>query len=220
MMDWIQAFPKKHGPLQGFDNVWKGSPLYPGFLVPIKAYDDIAQWQGKEMRNLGCCIMGVLAVALRQPHSSQVIPCKHAIGCIRVLVDFTMMAQYRSHTSDTTAYMEHYLDQYHRLKGIFLEFRVTKRTLAKVDAQRREIRHCRTILSQPVAPSKRRRSPHNDREKEHEQRMDLIHRESHFHFIKIDLLTYFSDHIRQFGNVPMYITELGDLAQKQQIEDR
>jgi len=30
----------------------------------------VAQWQGKEMSNLGCCILGVLAVALRQPQSS------------------------------------------------------------------------------------------------------------------------------------------------------
>jgi len=43
--------------------------------------------------------------------------------------------------ADTIAYMAHYLDQFHRMKGIFLEFRVTKRTLAKVDEQWREIRH-------------------------------------------------------------------------------
>lgn len=219
MMDWIQAFLKKHGRLQAFDDVWKALPPYPGFLVPKKAYREVAQWQGKEMRNLGRCILGVLAVALRQPQSSQVIPFKHALGCVRALVDFSMMAQYRSHTSDTIAYMEHYLDQFHRMKGIFLEFRVTKRTLAKVDEQRREIRHQRTQMSQPVAPSKRRRIRDDDREEEHERRMDLIHRESHFNFIKIHLLSHFSDHIRQFGNIPMYSTEFGELAHKEQIKD-
>ena len=79
MMEWIQAFLKKHGRLQAFDNVWKALPLYPGFLEPKKAYCKVAQWQGKEMRNLGRCILGVLAVALRQPQSSQVIPFKHAL---------------------------------------------------------------------------------------------------------------------------------------------
>ena len=74
------------------------------------------------MRNLGRCALEVLAVALRQLQSSQVIPFKHALGCVRALVDFSMMAQYRSHTSVTMAYMEHYLDQFHRMKGIFLEF--------------------------------------------------------------------------------------------------
>jgi len=171
------------------------------------------------MRNLGHFILGVLAVALGQPQSSQVIPFKHALGCVRALVDFSMMAEYRSHTSDTIAYMEHYLDQFHRMKGIFLDFRVTKDTLAKVDEQRREIRHQKTPMSQPVTPSNRRRIRDDDREEEHELRMDLIHREWHFNFIKIHLLSHFSDHIRQFGNIPMYSTELGELAHKEQIKD-
>jgi len=167
-MDWIHAFLKKHGRLQAFDDVLKALPPYPGCFVPKKAYRKVEQWQGNKMRNQGRCIWGVLAVAPRQPQSSQVMPLKHPLGCVGALVDFSMMAQYRSHTSDTIAYMEHYLDQFHRMKGIFLKVRVTKRTLAKVDEQRREIRHQRTQMSQPVAPSKRRRIRDDDREEEHQ----------------------------------------------------
>ena len=75
-------------------------------------------------------------------------------------------------------------------------------------------------MSQPVAPSKRRQIRDDDREEEHERRMDLIHRESHFNFIKIHLLSHFSDHICQFGNIPIYSTEFGELAHKEQIKDR
>ena len=50
-----------------------------------------------------------------------------------------MMAQYESRTPDTIAYMEDYLDRFNRMKDIFLEFRGTKRTEAKVDKQRKEI---------------------------------------------------------------------------------
>jgi len=49
--------------------------------------------------------------------------------------------------------------------------------------------------------------------------MDLIHCESDFNFIKIHLLSHLGDHIRQFGNIPMYSTELGELAHKEQIKD-
>jgi len=80
------------------------------------------QWQGKEMRNLGRCVLGVLAVALRQPGSAQLIPFKRALRCVRALVDFNMMAQYRSHTGETMTYMEDYLDTFHKMKDIFLEF--------------------------------------------------------------------------------------------------
>ena len=53
MMDSIEAILKKHRRLQAFDQVWKALLPYPGFLVPKKAYRDVTQWQGKEMRNLG-----------------------------------------------------------------------------------------------------------------------------------------------------------------------
>jgi len=158
-------------------------------------------------------------VALGQPQSSQVIPFKHVLGWVRALFDFTMMAQYRRHRSDTIAYMEHYLDQFHRMKGIFLEFRVTKRTLGKVDEQGREIQHPRTQMSQPLARSKRRRFRDDDQEEEHERRMDLIDFESPFNFIKIHLLSHFSDHMPQFGNIPMYSTDFGELAHKEGIKD-
>ena len=68
-----------------------------------------------------------------------------------------------------------------------------------------------------MALAKRRRICDDDHEEEHERRMDLIHSESHFNFIKIHLLSHFSDHIRQFGNIPMFSTEFGELTQKEQI---
>ena len=49
--------------------------------------------------------------------------------------------------------------------------------------------------------------------------MDMIHTESPFKFVKIHLLIQFSDHIRPFGNIPMYSTEFGELAHKEQIKD-
>jgi len=115
--------------------------------------------------------------------------------------------------------MEHYLDLFHRMKGILLEFRVTKRTLAKVDEQLREIRHQTRQMSQPVAPSKPRGNLVDDREADHERRMDLIHRELHFNLLKIHLLSHLSDHIRQFGTIRMYSPEFGELVQKEEIKD-
>src|SRR5207237_5158677 len=94
---------------------WKALPPYPGFLVPNKAYPEAMQWQGKEVRNLGCCLLGVLAVALWQPNSTQVLPFKRSLCCVRALVDFNMMALYRRHTPETLAYCH----------GTLMEDRVT-----------------------------------------------------------------------------------------------
>ena len=87
------------------------------------------------MQNLGRCILGVLAVALHQPVSAQLIPFKRALRCVRALVDFNMMAQYRSQTAETITYMEYYLPTFHKKKDIFLEFQVSKRTRTKIDEQ-------------------------------------------------------------------------------------
>ena len=140
MMDWVQAFLKKHLRLQAFDDACKALPPYPGFFAPKKAYREVTQWQGKEMRNLGRCLLGVLAVALKQPDSAQALPFKRALTCVRSLLDFSMIAQYRSHTQETIGYMEQYLNRFHATKDVFLEFRISKRTHAKVDEQQRELR--------------------------------------------------------------------------------
>jgi len=139
------------------------------------------------MCNLGCCILRVLAMALRQPGGAQVIPFKRALRCVRALVDFNMMAQYRSHTSDTIAYMEDYLHQFHKLKDIFLEFLVTKRTQDKVDKQRKKIRCQRALVIELVAPCLRRRMHDNNRQEENNLCLDLVCGQWHFNFIKMHL---------------------------------
>jgi len=170
------------------------------------------------MGNLGRCVLGGLAMAMRQPGRAQLIPFKHALRCVRALVDFNLKAQYRSHTAETIPYMEDYLHTFHKMKNIYLEFRVTKYIRAKIDEQRRELQHDRPKTRECIAHSKRRRMGDAERQEETELRMDLIFCESDFSFIKMHLLSHFCDHIRQVGNIPMYSTEFGELAHKTKIK--
>jgi len=84
-----------------FEDSWKEILSYPRLSVPKKGYREVTQWQGKEMRNLGHCISAVLASILQNPDSSQYDDFKSALKCVSGLVDFSLMAQYRSHTLDT-----------------------------------------------------------------------------------------------------------------------
>jgi len=61
-------------------------------------------------------------------------------------------------------------------------------------------------MRERMATSQRGRMRDDDRDEEDELRIDMIHSESHFNFIKMHLLSHFCDHIRQFGNIPMYCT--------------
>ena len=87
--------------------------------------------------------------------------------------------------------MEDYLNQFHKLKDIFLEFRVTKRTQDNVDKQRKEIRRQRALVVERVAPSLRRRMCDDNRQEENDLCLDLVRGESHFNFIKMHLLSHF-----------------------------
>jgi len=218
LIDWIEGSLKKHTRLQALDDTWKVLPPYPRFFVPKKAYHEVTRWQLKEIRNLERCLLRVLAVALLLPDRQQVIPFKHALDYFWALVDFNMMVQYQSHTPETIAYMEEYLDRFHMMKDIFLEFQVSKRTQAKIDKERKELRHQGTPSNKRVIPSKRPQCLEDNQHEENDLPMDMIHMESHFNIIKMHLLCH-CDHIRQFGNIPIYSTEFGELAHKKQIKD-
>ena len=172
------------------------------------------------MRNLGRCLLGVLAVALRQPDSPQVQNFKRTLTCVRALLVFTIMAQYRSYTNETIQYRENYAYQFHGTKDIFLNFRISKQTQAKADERRKEPRCKRTLVNRSVARSNRPRIREQDRQEDNDQRMDLIHAESHFNFIMMHLISHFHDHICQFGNIPMFSTEYGELTHREQIMDK
>jgi len=94
-------------------------------------------------------------VALRLPGSAQLIPFKGALRCVRGLVDFNMMAQYRSLTAETITHTEDYLDTFHNMNDLFLEFPVTKRIWVKINQPPRELRHDRPKTKEQIAPLKR-----------------------------------------------------------------
>ena len=217
-MDWIQGFLKNNAQQQAFDDTWKALPPYPGFFVPTKAYREVTQWQGQEMRNLGHCLMGVLAVALRQPDSTEMQPFRRALTCVWSLLDFTMVAQYRSHTPETISYMEEYATRFDDTEDIFVEFRIFKRMQQKADELNKELGRQRAQMMEQVPISLRRRIRDHDREEENDQRMELRHSESNFNFVKMHLISHFCDHIYMFSNIPMYSTDYGELAHKEQIK--
>jgi len=171
------------------------------------------------MRNLGRCLLGVLAVALRQPDSTQVQPFRRALTCVRSLLDFTMMAQYQCHTPETISYMKEYAMQFHETKDIFLEFRISKRTQEKVDELCKELRRQRTQMRERVPPSQRRRICDNDHEGENAQHLELIHSKSNFNFVQMHLISHFRDHTHMFGNILMYSTVYSEFAHEEQIKD-
>ena len=84
--------------------------------------------------------------------------------------------------------------------------------------QRKEIRCQRALVIERVAPSLRRRIRDDNCQEENDLCLDLVCGESHFNSIKMHLLSHCCDHIGQLGNIPLYSTEIAELAHKRQIK--
>jgi len=139
MMQLLDGFLKQHKRQQAFDDAWKEIPPYPGFSVPKNTYQEVTHWQGKEMHNLSQCISAVLASALRNPDCSQHYHIQIALNSITALVDFSLRAQYCSHTLDTLSYLETYLRTFHQTNDISLQFCTSKATRPEANRQDRKL---------------------------------------------------------------------------------
>jgi hypothetical protein len=222
LMDWLEPFLKKYDRLGEFDAVWKNLPHYPGFNRPRRAYREVSQWQGKELRALGRAILAALAASLGTPLIIQQQPFHQALQCVRNLVDFHLMAQYRSHTPETLHYMDTYLNKFHQTKNVFLEFRVSKRAAEHVKDSVKQLReqHIQAATStQHLTAAKRRRIEAENRGEEIDLRESIIHEESHFNFIKMHLPWHYREHVERLGSIQAYSTEVSETAHRTQVKD-
>ena len=133
------------------------------------------------------------------------------------------MTQYRSHTPDTLAYMDRYLQTFHQTKDIFLEFHTSRSTRTEVNRQDRELRR---LMANQIAPeahhitaAQRRRQADHNRLQRVNRWADLIQQENHFNFITMHYLSHFVSYLRRFRSILMYSTKIGELAYKGQIKE-
>jgi hypothetical protein len=86
------------------------------------------------MKALGRVIVQVFAATLVNPSGSQRIPFTEALLCVKNLVYFHDMVQYRYHTEAMIEYMENYLEEFHRERDVFRGLRASKSTKKVLEA--------------------------------------------------------------------------------------
>jgi len=79
------------------------------------------------------------------------------------------------------------------------------------DQRDKEVQH-KTVAN-------RRRQADQDRVERCDQQADLIWCENNFNFLKMLYLTHFASHVRRFGSISIYSTEIAELAHNDQIKD-
>ena len=143
LMEWVIGFLKKYGLLDAFDLAFRNTPRYPEYYPLRRKYTAVQQWQGKEMRSMGRIFHVVFAKTIfhSEGRNMPVDQARTAYKCSGALVDFILMAQYKSHSlgapSDPYSlgsldWMEYYLKVFHVYKYVFAEFRASAAKKRKI----------------------------------------------------------------------------------------
>jgi hypothetical protein len=158
---WIFHFMKTHKRLDKYNAIWLSVPAYHDLTPKNKSYEEVSQWNGKEMTEMSRYLLGVVTQSLQGGSPAQRPIFNHAIECTRALLEFYMYAPYKSHDDATLSYMEDALCRFHTFKDVFLLGRAGKQAKAKANALRTELVKKRKVDEESNAetwtPSKKRR---------------------------------------------------------------
>jgi hypothetical protein len=221
LLQWLNQLLKKYNRLDRFNDLWLSVPAYPDFTKPTKAYEEVSQWTGKELKNMSRFLVSVLSNALRCPEHHERADFNDAIECTRALLDFYMYCRYPSHDDDTLNLMDDALRRFHNHKPVFLKYRASKRTTAESRALRKELieeRDHELANHQSESASARDRRAKRWNDYIQSEVAQLLEGGSDFNLPKLHLLTHFRKSIERFGSLPQWSTEIGETAHKAQIK--
>ena len=223
-MEWIEGFLKKHKRLVVFDKIWENIPPYQGYQPQQKQYRQITMWNGTEMRGVNLVILACFTGALRQAGATRKLSAaahrdsKIAIRCVRTITDCCLMAQYRSHMSQTIGYMDEYLRQSHQFSHIFGEFRAGKadrEDAAKVAQEIKEDQARQATIHQCFQLTSTQRAKRSAEDRE--ERQQAVHnrlQQATFNFPKLHLLSNYGSQVVDFGSLQQYSIEITEALHK------
>jgi len=132
LQKWIFHFMKTHERLDKYNAIWLSVPAYHDLTPKNKSYEEVSQWNGKEMKEMSRYLLGVVTQSLRGGSPAQRPIFNRAIECTWALLEFYMYAQYKSHDDATLSYMEDALHHFHTFQRCFL----TRASRQKGEGQR------------------------------------------------------------------------------------
>jgi len=153
LQNWIFHFMKTYEQLDKYNAIWLSVPAYHDLTPKNKSYEEVSQWNGKEMKKMSRYLLGVVTQSLQggSPAQHPIFNC--TIECTRALLEFYMYARYKSYDDATLSYMEDALHRFHTFKDIFLLERAGKKAKAKANALRTELIKKRKVDEETNADS-------------------------------------------------------------------
>ena len=94
MLDHLQKsifhFMKTHEQLNKYNAIWLSVPAYDDLTPKNKSYEQVSQWNGKEMKEMSRYLFGVVIQFPLGGSPAQRPIFNRAIDCTRVLLEFYM----------------------------------------------------------------------------------------------------------------------------------
>jgi hypothetical protein len=120
LQKWIFDFLKTHKRLDKYNAIWLSVPAYHDFTPKNKSYEEVSQWNGKEMKEMSRYLLGVVTQSLQGGSTAQLPIFNRSIECTRALLEFYMYDRYKSNDDPTLSYIENTLRRFHTFKDVFL----------------------------------------------------------------------------------------------------
>jgi len=198
-------------------------PAYHDLTPKNMSYEEVSQWNGKEMKEMSQYLLGVVTQSLQGGSPAQRPIFNHAIECTWALLEFYMYVRSKSHHAATLSYMEDALRRFHTFKDVFLLGQAGKKAKAKANALRMELVKKRKVAEETNAetwmPSKKRREMNAWRDYiSHE--MDVSKElDADLNFPKIHLMSHWVEQIRRYGALEQYSAERHEQTHKTNLKD-
>jgi len=158
---WILQYMKMHERLDEYKAIWLSVPAYQDLTPKTMSYEEVSQWNWKEMKEMSRHLLGVVTQSLRGGSPTQRRILNVAIEYTWQWLQFYLYALYVSHNDATMSYMEDALGRLHTFKDVFLLGWAGKKATATANTLRTVLMKKRKVDKGTNAdtwtPSKKRR---------------------------------------------------------------
>jgi hypothetical protein len=220
---WIFHFLMTHEWLDKYNPHWLSVSGYHDLTPKNKSYEEVSQWNGKEMKENRQYLLGVVTKSLRGGSPAQRLIFNRTIECIWASLQFYMYARCRSNDDATLSYMEDAMHRFHSIKDVFLLGRASKQAKVNAKAQRMKLLKKRKVDKATNAEtwtSSKKRREMNTWWDYFSDKIDVsMELNADFNFPKSHLMLHWTAQIHRYDALQEYFAERHELAHKTTIKD-
>lgn len=225
LMEWITAMLSKHGRLERFIALSKRVPAYLDLTAPKRSYQEVTQWNGKEIKNMSRYLYATLAATLSEPapKSYERQHFTEVLQATKSLLEVAMYMEYDSHDEETMGYLDDAIRTFFVQKKAFLPYRAGKNSAALANDERVRLIQQRDA---EIQEAKKRGATATEIKRITTEYKDTIRinvdkvleEDSHFNFPKIHMLLHVVQSVRMFGTLGQHNSNISETAHKESKE--